>query len=107
VTQAFEFESGASYVVIQHLSKRQTGVDAARKIRDFLVSNGIPCVVQLRGGDLQVIAAEPFKIKRAAAKSAAEERKRATAFMDRIKELGKQFTLTHGYSFDKCYLREF
>lgn len=106
-TQPFAFESGASYVVVQHLSKRQSGIDAARKIREFLESNGVPCVVQARGGDLQVIATEPFRIKRGSTRATADERKRATDFMNRIKELGKQFTLTAGYSFDKCYLREF
>ncbi len=106
-TQPFAFESGASYVVIQHLSKRQSGIDAARKIREFLESNGVACVVQARGGDLQVIATEPFRIKRGSSRATADERKRATEFMNRIKELGKQFTLTAGYSFDKCYLREF
>lgn len=101
----FEFSKGLSYVVVQHLSKRAGG-DAADKIRDFLVASGVPCVVYARGPDLQVIATQAFDVKKKPESAAKDERERARALMDKIRKLGEQY-VTHGYSFEKCYLREF
>lgn len=101
------FESGKSYVIVQHLSKRGPGPQAAERIRDFLTAGGVPCVVHAGGADLIVVATEPFAIDPRKRKDAADpERKRAQQLMDRIRKLGEQY-VTNGYSFKDCYLREF
>lgn len=103
---AFEFQPGCAYVVIQHLSKRPVGVQAAAKIREFLASKGIATVVRPGGGDLEVIATEPFRTRQPDKAAAARERERAVKFMEQIRNLGKEYSIVGGYSFDKCYLRE-
>jgi hypothetical protein len=101
------FESGKAYVIVQHLSKRGAGPQAAERIRDFLTAGGVPCVVHSSGPDLVVVATEPFAIDPKKRKDAGDpERKRAQQLMDRIRKLGEQY-VTSGYTFKDCYLREF
>lgn len=105
--RAMTFESGKSYVIVQHLSKRGPGPQAAERIRDFLVAGGVPAAVHSGGPDLVVVATEPFSIDPKKRKDAADpERKRAQQLMDRIRKLGEQY-VTNGYTFKDCYLREF
>jgi len=106
VAPEFEFQPGCAYVVIQHLSKRPLGVQAAAKIREFLASKGIATVVRPGGGDLEVIATEPFRTRQPDKTAATRERERAARFIEQIRNLGKEYNLLSGYSFDKCYLRE-
>ncbi len=105
--RAQAFESGKSYVIVQHLSKRGPGPQAAERIRDYLIAGGVPCVVHAGSADLVVVATDSFAIDPKKRKDAADpERKRAQQLMDKIRKLGEQY-VTNGYTFKDCYLREF
>jgi len=91
---------GYSYLVIQHFPSR--AAKAAGAARDYLRSNGVPCVLVQRGRDLVLVATEGFEL-RSGRNANAAERARADALIQRVKDFGKAYA-SHGYSFDQCYL---
>ncbi len=103
---SFALRPGYSYVVVQHVSRRPVGVQAGEKIRDFLTSKGVEAIVRPGGGDLEVVATEPFLTKQSDVTAAAREKERARQLIEQIKKLGQEYNLVGGYSFDQCKLRE-
>lgn len=99
------FEPGKSYVIVQHFSSRRVGARAAEAARQYLESHGISCVVRPGKGDLELIAIEAFDVQQDSAAAARAEKRRAEALMKRIRELGEDYNLQAGYSFEGCYLR--
>jgi hypothetical protein len=104
--EPFELKPGQSYVVVQHVSRSATGQAAAQRIREFLTSRGVSCAVRPGGGDLEIIATEPFATRQTNVTAATQEKARAQQLIDQIRKLGQEFNISGGYSFDKCYLRE-
>lgn len=100
----FEFKSGYNYLVVQHVKKKDR--DAAERIRDYLVSNGVGCVVVDSGPDVVVICVDAFPPTSKNKSKAAAESKKKKEYSDRIRQLGREYAVPTGYSFDRCYWRE-
>ncbi len=104
--EPFTPQAGQSYVVIQHVSRSSSGQAAAQGIREFLNSRGVRCAVRQGGGDLEVVATEPFATRQDNVTAATQEKARALQLMEQIRKLGQEYKAIGRYTFDKCYLRE-
>jgi len=100
--EALDARPGAQYVVIQYFPAK--ALAAALKARDYLRQGAVPCVLTQAGRDYVLIATEPFDVKDGRSVNRAEQQ-RATALIQRIKDLGKAY-IRNGYSFDQASLRE-
>lgn len=107
--ESFDFRTGYTYIVIQHLPKSGAGRKAGEQICAFLVSHSVPCTVRVgnSGRDLEVVATEAFLTRQDDSAAARRERQRAAQLQQRIRELGEEYNPIGGYSFEGCYLRTF
>ena len=99
-TDTLRPKPGYSYLVIQHFPSR--AAKAAGAARDYLRSNGVPCVLVQRGRDLVLVGTDGFEL-RSGRNANAAEKARADGLIQRVKDLGKAYA-SQGYSFDQCYL---
>ncbi len=90
-------------MVAQHFPPR--ALEAAKAAAAFLQANGVPCAIETKPKDIELIATEPFLFKQSGP-AAQTEKQRCDALKRRVKELGKEYSKTHGYAFDQCYERE-
>jgi hypothetical protein len=102
-SDAFDFEAGAYYLVIQHFHRDQG--DAAKQAREFLKSNGVECILKVGTKDLRLFATRPFRLSGGEVASRKAERTALDELKKRVKDLGKEYTRTRarGYAFDQCY----
>jgi hypothetical protein len=77
----------------------------------YLEANGIPCAT-LPGADIRLIVIEPFRLNQPDAAAAREERRRAERLLERVRQLGQEYSKQlaqqgrKGYTFADCYLFE-
>jgi len=89
------FSVNSYYVVVQHFPKRAQS--AAEAARDFLQSRGVPCVIRVGAGDLELVAIEGFATEQ-----------QAQDLVRRILELGKEYWNSGGgYNFLGAKARRF
>lgn len=99
---------GYHYVVVQHFHKTR-GRQAAQEAAAFLQANGVSCAT-LTGADIRLVVTEPFLINQPDPDAARRERQRAEQLLERIRQLGRQYSrqlANQGrktYDFAGCYL---
>ena len=102
VRPATTLVKGLTYVRIQHF--RSSKRDEADKAAEFLRGQGIACEVVDVGKEPVLIAAEPFDLNRKPKDpELAKEKERLKLFKKRISDLGREYNMKTGYSFDKAY----
>lgn len=95
-----DFQVGATYLVIQHFPKSK--LEDADKAAEFLKSKGIDCVVESRKDEHVLTATQAFRLDQKGG-DLQREKQRLEQLRTRVKELGREYFMIGGWSFEKCY----